>query len=92
LTSPVALVANPPPWEDPVEAWHYLSDRVWTGEAFVFSRRTQPEPEIRAPDIPQNIEGLTGSGDSQAVEAPMFPEVSKTREVLENLLQIIDPL
>jgi len=70
LTSSVALAASPPPWQDPIEAWRYVGDRVWTGEAFIYSRRTQPEPEIRASATPQNIEDLPGSGGSQGVEAP----------------------
>ncbi|KAH6875762.1 hypothetical protein BKA58DRAFT_399928 [Alternaria rosae] len=59
--------ANPPPWEDPAQAWRYVDDdRVWTGESFVVSRRTQPDTRIGRAN-PQT------SGFSTAAVAPQDP-------------------
>ncbi|KAG9190937.1 hypothetical protein G6011_09025 [Alternaria panax] len=35
--------ADPSPWKDPDQDWRYIDERVWTGEAFVVSHRTQPD-------------------------------------------------
>ncbi|KAI1572115.1 hypothetical protein A1F96_01190 [Pyrenophora tritici-repentis] len=65
--------ANPPPWETPADAWRYDGNKVWTGEAFVFSRRTQPEPDTRtsavlraflsSPGLSQDVVASQGSGN-----------------------------
>ncbi|RMZ69897.1 hypothetical protein GMOD_00008832 [Pyrenophora seminiperda CCB06] len=67
------LAANPPPWEDPVEAWRYDGDRVWTGEAFVLSRRTQLGPETRVAVVSKAIGSLPRS------EGAHLPESASTR-------------
>ncbi|EFQ94001.1 hypothetical protein PTT_08426 [Pyrenophora teres f. teres 0-1] len=55
--------ASPPPWKTPADAWRYDGNRVWTGEAFVFSRRTQPGPDISTPPASQAF--LSSPGLSQ---------------------------
>jgi hypothetical protein len=60
-----APTSNPLPWSDSSEAWRYASGKVWTGEAFQYARRIQPEYKADLSSSQQQLAAISQTSVSE---------------------------